>query len=76
MKNDESEDKIHCFKSGQPCSEGASLLQDQVNILSNDDIVNCNPFEVTGSDLDEVNIETYIFDESDDEDDFKDRIKI
>ena len=72
MKNDGSEGNIiHCFKSGQPCSEGASLLKDQVNISNNDDIVNYNPFEVTDSDVDEENTETNI-DESDDEEIFID----
>ena len=27
------------------------LLKDQVNILNNNNIVNCNPFEVTDSDV-------------------------
>lgn len=46
LKNDGSEGTIiQCFKSGQPCLEGASLLKKQVNILDN--IVNYNPFEVT-----------------------------
>ena len=67
LKNDGSEhNSIHCFKSGQPCLRGASLLKDQVSILSNDHIVNCNGFEVTDSDVDEVNTETIIIDESDD----------
>lgn len=43
-------------------------LKDQVNILSTDDIVNCNPFEVTDSDADEANTKTSIIAESDDED--------
>ena len=63
---------IHCFKSESPCLEGASLLKDQVNILNNYDIVNCNPFEVTDSDVDEANIETNIIDECDHENHFID----
>ena len=39
-----------------------------MNILSTDDIVNCNPFEVTDSDADEANTKTHIIAESDDED--------
>ena len=70
MKNDGSKDDIiHRFKSGQPCSEGASLLKDQVHIFNND-IVNCNPFEVTDSYVDEANTETNTLDERDDENDF------
>ena len=46
----------------QPFLEGVSPWKDQVNILNNDDVVNCNPFEVTESDVDEANTETNIFD--------------
>ena len=73
LKNDGSAGNIiHCFKSGQPNSEGTSLLKDQVNILTSDDIVDCNPFEVTDSDVDESNTETNFIDESNDEDDLID----
>ena len=73
LKNNGSEDNIiHCFKSRQPCSEGAFLLKDQGYILNNEEIVNCNPFEVTDSDVDEVDTETNIVDAHDDEDDFID----
>ena len=73
LKNDGIQDSIiHCFKSGQPFSESALLLKDPMNILNNDDIVNCNPFEVTDSDVDEANTGTNIIDESDGEYDFMD----
>ena len=61
-----------CFKSESPCLEGASLLKDQDNILNNYDIVNCNPFEVIDSDVDEANTETNIIDECDHENHFID----
>ena len=50
------------------------LSKDQVNILNNDDIINCscNQFEVADSNVDEVNIETNITDERGGEDDFID----
>ena len=49
LKNDSSEgNNIHCFESRQPCLQVTSSLKDQVNILNNDNIVNCNPFEATG----------------------------
>ena len=41
-----------------------------VSILSNDDVVNYNPFKITDSDVDEANNKTKIIDESDDKDDF------
>ena len=73
LKNNGSEDNIiHSFKSQQPCSEGVFLLKDQGYILNNEEIVNCNPFEVTDSDVDEADTETNIVDEHDDEDDFID----
>ena len=35
LKNDGMEDSIiHYFKGGSPCLESASLLKDQVNILT------------------------------------------
>lgn len=72
-KNDGNEDNIiHCFKSRQPFSGGAFLLKDQVNILNNDDIVNCNTFEVTDSDVHEENTETNIIDEKNEEYNFID----
>ena len=50
---DGCEENIILFlKTCSPCLEGASLLKDQVNIVNNDDILNCNPFEVTDSDVD------------------------
>lgn len=54
---------LFSFNSGQPCSESASVLKNQANILNKGDIVNCNPFKVTGSG--EANTETSIIDESD-----------
>ena len=39
---------------GIPSLEAASVLKDQVNILSNDDIMNCNPLEVTDPDVDKA----------------------
>ena len=60
LKNDGSEDNImYCFKSELPCLEGASLLKGEVGIL-NVDIVNCNSFDIAGSDVDEANTETNI----------------
>ena len=41
-----------------------------VSILSNDNVVNYNPFKITDSDVDEANNKTNIIDESDDKDDF------
>lgn len=55
---------IHCFKSGKPCSLGASLLKTQVKTLNKDDVVNYNPFKATNSDVNQAN--------TDDEDDFID----
>ena len=53
---DGCEENIILFlKTCSPCLEGVSLLKDQVNIVNNDDILNCNPFEVTDSDVDGVN---------------------
>ena len=43
-----------------------------MKILSNDDIINCNPFEVTDSDVDVENTETNIRDESYGKNDFTD----
>ena len=63
-------DRYLDFRSGQAYSEGAYLLKDQMNIVNNDYIVNCNLFEITDSDMDEANAEKNIFDESDDENDF------
>ena len=73
LKNDGSEDNmIHCFKNGQPCSACASLLQDQVHIINNDDVVNANPFDVTDKDVDEATPQENLVDESENEDDFVD----
>ena len=73
MKNDGSEDNmIQSFKNGQPCSACASLLQDQVHIINNDDVVNANPFDVTDSDVDEATPQENLVDESENEDDFVD----
>ena len=73
LKNDSSEgNNIHCFESRQPCLQVTSSLKDQVNILNNDNIVNCNPFEATGWDEDEANTKTKIINESDNKDDFID----
>ena len=44
--------------------------KNQVKIWHNDDIVNCNLFEVKDSDVDEANTETNIIDESGDKGDF------
>ena len=53
---DGCEENIILFrKTYSPCLEGASLLKDQVNIVNNDDVLNCNPFEVTDSDVDGMN---------------------
>ena len=41
-----------------------------MSILNNDDIVICNPFEVLDSDADEVNTETNVIEESDDDNNF------
>ena len=41
-----------------------------MSILNNDDIVICNPFKVLDSDVDEVNTETNIIEESDDDNNF------
>lgn len=41
-----------------------------MNILNNDDIVICNSFEVLDSGADEVNTETNIIEESDDDNNF------
>ena len=49
------------------CSAGASILKDQINILISDDVINANPFEVTGSYVDEANSPTNLVDASDDE---------
>ena len=67
-KNGSEDNLIHCFKDGQPCSAGTSLLKDQIN----DDVVNANPFEVTDSNVDEANSPTNLIDASDDKDDFVD----
>ena len=73
LKNDGSEDNmIHCFKNGQPCSACATLLQDQVHIINNDDVVNAKPFDVTDSDVDEATLQENLVDESENEDDFVD----
>ena len=50
----------------------ASLLQDQVHIINNDDVVNANPFDVTDSDVDEATPQENLVDESENEDDFVD----
>ena len=74
LKHDGSEDTIiSCFRSSSPCSEGAPLLKDQVNILNNDDIGSSNQFEVTVSDVDEADNKAKVIDESGDEDDFIDK---
>lgn len=75
LKWDCSENIIHCFKKGKSCSEGAFLLKEQMKILNKDEIVNCNPFNVTNTDADERNTERNIIDKSAREDDFIDRNK-
>ena len=71
LKNDGSEDnKIHCFKSTQPCSAGASVLEDQTKVVNNTDANEMNPFEPTDSDVEEANDPGNLLDEDEEEDDF------
>jgi len=43
---------IHCFKDGQPCSTGKAMLRSQLEILS--EPADANPFDTTGSDVEEA----------------------
>ena len=73
MKTDGSEDHlIHCFKGGQPCTNGLDMLNEQQNLLSNVEYLDSNPIEITESDLKEANRNNTLIDPSDSEDDLVD----
>ena len=56
LKADVSKDHlIHCFREGQPCTNGLDMLKKQQNLLSNAEYLSSNPFEITKSNTEEAN---------------------
>ena len=71
LKVDGSEDNlIHCFQNYQPCASGSSILKEQLQLLKDADVLNCNPFEPTDSNIEDANIKDNLIDKDDTEDDF------
>ena len=73
LKTDGSNDHlIYCFKAGKPCTNGLDMLNEQQNLLSNAEYLNCNPFEITESNKEETNTNINLSEPSDSEDDLID----
>ena len=71
LKVDGSEDNlIHCFQNDQPCASGSSILKEQLQLLKDADVLNCNPFEPTDLDIEDANIKDNLIAMDDTEDDF------
>ena len=71
LKIDGSEDNlIHCFKDGQLCSAGLTLLKEQLNLLMDLYILNSNLFEPSDFYKEKVNTEENLFGQDNEEDQF------
>ena len=71
LKIDSSEDNlIHCFKDGQLCSAGLTLLKEQLNLLIDLYILNSNLFEPSDFYKEKVNTEENLFGQDNEEDQF------
>ena len=66
------DDNIYCLKEGQPCSSGKPMLKSQLGILSEPET---NPFECTGSDVEDA-CQTLQLLDSDHEEDSDVEIKV
>ena len=62
------DEKIHCFKEGQPCHKGMEILESQLSILTEKDIDPFLQIDINESDVVEATPEFLMID-SDHEDD-------
>ena len=71
LKTDGSEiNLIHCFKDGQLCSAGLTLLKEQLNLLMDLFILNSSLFEPSDFYKEKVNTEENLFGQDNEEDQF------